>query len=944
MAETTDSMEVPLPDEITITGINARGHHGVLQSERDAGQEFTVDLTIGVFVGDAAAGDDLYQTVNYAHVAEAVVEVLEGPAVNLIETVAERIAAVILENHLVSHVKVTVHKPSAPIPVPFGSVEVTVNRSRSNPPRVQRPFVENGAPAVADLPSWSDVNIVGIEPEPEPESETEAEPVVEAEPVAEAEIEAAHESIPVTEPDSAHDPAFSSIEEPVASPVAMPVVAPFGAGVVAVAPVATPFEVSVTPDSDEPNQASAQVAESQFEHAAGLEQGTAVELGTEVEQGTDLEQDTDVEPQRDLETEPAPETETGVEAETELEPEPAPEAEIELASEADTNTIADDESAVNESQAEASAHTTMFSVVAPASSAFDLGNAPLEHTSTGQTLSELMGWTDDGPLDLSKPLFEQSTTEQLPPLPKPFFSPATPDEPNLDALQPTETDAPGDDEPATDEPVNDGLANDELANDEPVAEALTVEEPAWEQSAPVEVAAEAPAFDERINVDPVGIEPAAVEPVDAESAEVEPSDVEPIAVEPTDDEPTVVEPADIETFDDTHIHQEAPVAQPHVEEEPKPAPDVTLLMERITRQIGIALGETPATDEPEAQEQGAQSEQSQELSAESGEPVALDAQEPASISDFAAHFEEHAGEIADAAADVEAAPFAPEFAEPETAAPEAEEPQTAELESDSNIDPFNSSAVTQAIPVVGSSAFDDLARGGTAIFEPAPASSANSPYVASPHAASPHAISPDAATAQPHGADAGVYSSENNVFGTFDAMDEVPTEPVKVVLAIGANLGDAQGTLNAAVIALRSTEGVTVDTVGPLARTAAVGGVEQPDFLNSVVIGHTTLSPRQLLRVTQGIEQDHHRTREVHWGPRTLDVDIIVYGQKVGSTDDLELPHPRAKERAFVLVPWDHADPEATLPGLGGGPVSALAATAPDREGIRWLALDWLTK
>ncbi len=163
-------------------------------------------------------------------------------------------------------------------------------------------------------------------------------------------------------------------------------------------------------------------------------------------------------------------------------------------------------------------------------------------------------------------------------------------------------------------------------------------------------------------------------------------------------------------------------------------------------------------------------------------------------------------------------------------------------------------------------------------------------------------------------------------------------------LAIGANLGDAQGTLNAAVNALRDTQGFTVIDVGPLARTAAVGGVEQPDFLNSVVIGTTSLSPRQLLHVTQAIELDHHRTREVHWGPRTLDIDVINYGQLVGTTDDLELPHPRAKERAFVLVPWDHVDPDAFLPGLGGGPVSALAATAPDREGIRWLALDWLTK
>jgi dihydroneopterin aldolase/2-amino-4-hydroxy-6-hydroxymethyldihydropteridine diphosphokinase len=68
-----------------------------------------------------------------------------------------------------------------------------------------------------------------------------------------------------------------------------------------------------------------------------------------------------------------------------------------------------------------------------------------------------------------------------------------------------------------------------------------------------------------------------------------------------------------------------------------------------------------------------------------------------------------------------------------------------------------------------------------------------------------------------------------------------------------------------------------------------------------------------------------------------------VYGSVLAVTDDLELPHPRAHERAFVLEPWAQVDPQAVLPGLGGGPVAALAATAPDREGIRWLALDWLS-
>ncbi|CAM5788699.1 2-amino-4-hydroxy-6-hydroxymethyldihydropteridine diphosphokinase [Cellulomonas persica] len=189
------------------------------------------------------------------------------------------------------------------------------------------------------------------------------------------------------------------------------------------------------------------------------------------------------------------------------------------------------------------------------------------------------------------------------------------------------------------------------------------------------------------------------------------------------------------------------------------------------------------------------------------------------------------------------------------------------------------------------------------------------------------------------GADDGVVEGEI----VTDRLDEVPDGPVGAVLALGANLGNAQETLRTAVGDLDRTPGIDVIDVSPLARTAPVGGPEQPDFLNAVVLVRTTLSPRDLLRATQAVEQRHGRERTEHWGPRTLDVDIVVYGSVLAVTDDLELPHPRAHERAFVLQPWAQVDPAAVLPGLGGGPVAALAATAPDREGLRWLALDWLT-
>ncbi len=177
-----------------------------------------------------------------------------------------------------------------------------------------------------------------------------------------------------------------------------------------------------------------------------------------------------------------------------------------------------------------------------------------------------------------------------------------------------------------------------------------------------------------------------------------------------------------------------------------------------------------------------------------------------------------------------------------------------------------------------------------------------------------------------------------------DALDEPPAAPVDAVLALGSNLGNAQDTLRGAVAMLAEHPGVTIVDVSPLARTAPVGGPDQPDFLNAVVLVRTLLSARDLLHAVQAIEQAYGRERLEHWGPRTLDVDIVVYGSVLAVTDDLELPHPRAHERAFVLQPWAQVDPHAVLPGLGGGPVAALAATAPDRSGVRWLALDWLTQ
>ncbi|RPF27382.1 2-amino-4-hydroxy-6-hydroxymethyldihydropteridine diphosphokinase [Georgenia muralis] len=170
-----------------------------------------------------------------------------------------------------------------------------------------------------------------------------------------------------------------------------------------------------------------------------------------------------------------------------------------------------------------------------------------------------------------------------------------------------------------------------------------------------------------------------------------------------------------------------------------------------------------------------------------------------------------------------------------------------------------------------------------------------------------------------------------------------PAAEVPFVLALGANLGDAVATLRATVAALTAAEDVEVSAVSPLARTAAVlapGQPDQPDYLNAVVVGTTTLAPLELFDLARRLEDAHGRAREERWGARTLDVDVITYADLRSDDPELTLPHPRAHERAFVLLPWSQVEPDAVLPEHGG--VAELADRAADRSTVRWLALDWL--
>lgn len=119
-----------MSDEITLTGLTVFGRHGVYAHEREEGQEFTIDLRLRLSLADAAASDDVEDTVHYGELAESVAAVVAGEPVNLIETLAERIAAVALADARVGSVIVTVHKPHAPIPLTFSDVSVTIERSR----------------------------------------------------------------------------------------------------------------------------------------------------------------------------------------------------------------------------------------------------------------------------------------------------------------------------------------------------------------------------------------------------------------------------------------------------------------------------------------------------------------------------------------------------------------------------------------------------------------------------------------------------------------------------------------------------------------------------------------------------------------------------------------------------------------------------------------------
>jgi 2-amino-4-hydroxy-6-hydroxymethyldihydropteridine diphosphokinase len=148
---------------------------------------------------------------------------------------------------------------------------------------------------------------------------------------------------------------------------------------------------------------------------------------------------------------------------------------------------------------------------------------------------------------------------------------------------------------------------------------------------------------------------------------------------------------------------------------------------------------------------------------------------------------------------------------------------------------------------------------------------------------------------------------------------------MKAVVSLGANIGSPHEQLDIAIALLKeSTEVIAVSTYF---KTKPVGGPQQPDYLNAVCILESELPAMDLLSLLHGVEKSLGRERIEHWGPRTIDLDLIQYGELLSSAEELELPHPRAHERRFVLEPWAQIEPDAIL--LTHGRISDLLEQLP---------------
>ena len=163
-------------------------------------------------------------------------------------------------------------------------------------------------------------------------------------------------------------------------------------------------------------------------------------------------------------------------------------------------------------------------------------------------------------------------------------------------------------------------------------------------------------------------------------------------------------------------------------------------------------------------------------------------------------------------------------------------------------------------------------------------------------------------------------------------------EPVITYLGLGGNLGDRLAALTEALALLDATPGMKMLTCSSVYETEPWGVVDQPRFLNLAAGFATTLSPQDLLAVCKQVESQVGRTESYRWGPRQIDVDILLYGDEVVSCDkpDLQIPHARLAERAFALVPLAEIAPDAVVPGLDKQVLQQLSKVNGNEGIVRW--------
>lgn len=158
-----------------------------------------------------------------------------------------------------------------------------------------------------------------------------------------------------------------------------------------------------------------------------------------------------------------------------------------------------------------------------------------------------------------------------------------------------------------------------------------------------------------------------------------------------------------------------------------------------------------------------------------------------------------------------------------------------------------------------------------------------------------------------------------------------------VYLSLGSNMGNREGYLKKALYEL-SKRSMVIKSVSPIYETEPIGYKEQGKFLNIAILVETKLSPHELLNTINSVENSLGRERIIRWGPRTIDIDILLYGAKSLNDNDLIIPHQRMWERAFVLIPLKDINPNITKDGVK---VEELINALPDKDGIKLYKKDW---